>query len=113
MSCSASATHIQLLPKPSARSRQARAAPLGGALSWSTSVRIDGDKGLGDLLDQRRIHVAVRRKTAVTVARTGPYDPEAAWRQFALCPQGLDGPPAHRTGIILAPTDPLHDIALI
>jgi hypothetical protein len=25
----------------------------------------------------------------------------------------VDGPPAHRTGIVLAPTNPLYDIALI
>ena len=76
-------------------------------------VGIDGDKGPSDLLDQHRIQVAVRCETAVTVARAGPDDPEDPRRQNPLCLQALDGPPAHRTGIILAPTDPLHDIALI
>src|SRR5712664_3717412 len=76
-------------------------------------LRIDSDKGLGDLLDQRRVHVAVRRETAMTIARTGPYDSQALWRRSAVCPQGLDGPPTHGTGIVLVPTDPLHDIALI
>src|SRR5262249_19304717 len=33
-------------------------------------LRINSDKGLGDLLDQRRVHVAVRRETAMTIART-------------------------------------------
>ena len=76
-------------------------------------MRIDCDKGLSDLLDQRRIQVAVRGETAVTVARAGPDDPEILGRQTPLCLQAFDGPPAYRTGIILAPTDPLHDIALI
>src|SRR5215469_3134853 len=45
-------------------------------------VRIDGDEGLSDLLDQHRIQVAVRGETAVTVARTGPDDPKAPRRQL-------------------------------
>src|SRR4029077_20964074 len=61
----------------------------------------------------RRIHVALRRETAVTIARTGPYDPQSIWRQGPLCLQGVDGPPTHSTGIILVPTDPLYDITLI
>src|SRR6516225_6926897 len=76
-------------------------------------VRIDGDEGLSDLLDQHRIQVAVRGKAAVAVARAGPDDPEDPGRQNPLCLQALDGSPAHRTGIVLAPTNPLHDIALI
>src|SRR6516165_4109000 len=76
-------------------------------------LRIDCDKGLGNLLDQRRIHVALRCETAVTIARTGQYDSQAVWRQRPLRPQGLDGPPTHSTGIILVPTDSLYDIALI
>src|SRR5262249_23436917 len=76
-------------------------------------VRIDVDKGQSDLLDQHGIQVAVRGETAVTVARAGPDDPEGPGRQNPLCLQTHDRPPAHRTGIILAPTDPLHDIALI
>jgi hypothetical protein len=49
----------------------------------------------------------------VTVARAGPDDPEASGGQLTLCLQSLDSPPAYRAGIILAPTNPLYDIALI
>ena len=76
-------------------------------------ARINGDESLSDFFDQRRIQVAVRREAAVTVARAGPDDPEASGGQLTLCLQSLDGPPAHRTGIILASTNPLYDIALI
>jgi len=74
---------------------------------------INGDKGPSDFFDQHRIQVAVRREAAVTVARAGPDDPEASGGQLTLCLQSLDGPSAHRTGIIFAPTKPLYDIALI
>ena len=74
---------------------------------------INGDKGPSDFFDQHRIQVAVRREAAVTVARAGPDDPEASGGQLTLGLQSLDGPPAHRTGIILVSTNPLHDIALI
>ena len=49
----------------------------------------------------------------MTIARTGPYDPEAVWRESPLRLQDLNGPPAHSTGIIFMPTDPLYYIALI
>src|SRR5215469_9423961 len=76
-------------------------------------ARINGDEGLSDFFDQHWIQVAVRREAAVTVARAGPDDPEASGGQLTLRLQSLDGPPAHRTGIILAATNPLYDIALI
>src|SRR5262249_18691403 len=76
-------------------------------------ARINGDKGLSNFFDQRRIQVTVRREAAVTIARAGPDDPEAFGGQLTLCLQSLDGPPAYRTAIILAPTNPLDDIALI
>ena len=75
--------------------------------------RIDRDKGLGNLLDQHRIHVAVRRKTAVTIPRTGPYDPQAVRLHSPLCLQDLYGPLTYSTGIIFSPADPLYDIALV
>ena len=49
----------------------------------------------------------------MTIAWTGPYDLEAIWRERPLRLQDLNGPPAHSTGIIFMPTDPLYDIALI
>jgi len=50
---------------------------------------------------------------AVTIPRTGPYDPQAIWRHSPLCLQDFDGPPTRNTGIIFAPADPLDDIALV
>ena len=50
---------------------------------------------------------------AVTIPRTGPYDPQAIRRYSALCLQDLDGPPTHSAGIIFPPADRLHDIALV
>ena len=55
----------------------------------------------------------MRRKTAVTIARTGPYDPQAVRRHSPRCLQDLDGPLTHSTGIIFLPTDPLDHIALV
>jgi hypothetical protein len=99
---------------PGGNARHKGIAPLALQNRFAGGIlRIDGDKGLRDLFDQRRIHVAVRRETAVAIARTGPYDPEALWGQSPLCLQGLDSPPTHSTGIVLVPADPLHDIALI
>ena len=55
----------------------------------------------------------MRRETAVTVTRTGPYDPQAVRRHSPLCLQDLYGPLTHSTGIIFLPADPLYDIALV
>ena len=55
----------------------------------------------------------MRRETAVTITRTGPYDPQAVRRHSPLRLQGLDGPPTYSTGIIFSPADPLYDIALV
>src|ERR1700730_9222161 len=99
---------------PGGNARHKGIAPLALQNRFAGGILpIDDDKGLRDLFDQRRTHVAVRRETAVAIARTGPYDPEALWGQSPLCLQGLDSPPTHSTGIVLVPADPLHDIALI
>ena len=55
----------------------------------------------------------MRRKTAVTIAWTGPYYSKAVRRQSPFCLQALDGPPTDSTGIILVTTDPVYDIVLI
>ena len=75
-------------------------------------MEIDRGKGLGNLLRERRIHIAMGREAAMTIAGTGPHDPQAVRGQGARLLQGLKRPVTHGSSIVFPLTHTRHHVLL-
>ena len=75
-------------------------------------MEIDRGKGLGNLLRERRIHIAMGREAAMTIAGTGPHDPQAVRGQGARLLQGLQRPVTHGASVVFPLTHTRHHILL-
>ena len=111
LACSAAFSRVSQ-PVVMPGTKALHASPSKTALPAGSRASI-ANKSLGNLMDQHRIHVAVCREAAVTVPRTGPYDPQAVRRHSPRCLEDLYGPPTYSTSIVFSPADPLYDIALV
>ena len=71
------------------------------------------DKSLRDLLHHSRVHVAMGRETAMTIAWTRPDNAHTVWGQRAFSTEDIEGPLTHGTSIVFASQHAFHHIPLI